>query len=966
MTQHRSPDSERAIDSSGSELEVHDNSGLQLGNRNIQYNIVANGETGLNELLTETAFLPFLVVDRKYLEDQAQQPKRLYVARAPDWSDVVHGADAELRFIERDQTAELLAAVRTELLEPVARGTDRMLHSLVVLGAPGSGKTTLVRRAAAMLALSGACVIADFGVKTGRVTDSEAASYIRALDQLAAQGTPVLMLLDDPFFANSGWVDLLRRLGRPQHRGVAVLVASPDFLYQRFAHWLFEGQVVGRSFVVGRPSVAEREQLALLYDRDQPASLSDDEDLLVVAMEAATGESFGDIIRRIWTTLNGGVPVDPAVDVRHLPWQVVAFAVVCYFHGNDVLCPEVLLHEFLSNVLAERLPSYLSHELQDLVTSDGWRVFSVHTADRGFSDVRLIGSTHALVAREAWRRRPVRGLDVEGGVLDASVRVPESAPQLAELILAQEKNQVVSLASRFSRVWGAAVVAGTMETKSLCSLVRTLQPSRAARLTFRPVMRRCLNAEGSQSWLAAWQLFRLASGPTQLQDRKVLVENRLPWTLTFADLSAGPMESIEVAGRSENLREVIAERLTRALRGELPWTPDPLQVAWLLENRPSAEAVELLEPVYSWLDEHLVADESSARTGLVFKALMRLIEVNGLLDDDESTRLISDVLDWMSTTAQLNRSVLMALLAVASSADERYAERTELILRQLFEVLSTRAERNERSWASFLATLGRLGSLEVAGELVQRAWVVLRERPEGNEWAWNALLIALGRSRELAELAPGMVPEILAWLRQRPESNESAWAALVTLLWRLPVLAEQVDKVVPEVLAWLRERPERNESVWSALISLLGRVPESEDLMASIASEVIAWLWDHPEGNESTWAAMISSLGRVPELATTVVPEALAWLRERPESNESVWSALLSLLGKGAELAEMVPLILPAALVRLRDQPVGYESLWDALLSLLGRAPELAAEAAKVLPDVLVRLRNLSGPTTSE
>ena len=71
----------------------------------------------------------------------------------PDWCDVAHGYDETIKFIERDQTAALEAAV----LEKVVARTGRAgnLPALFVAGAPGSGKTTITRRVAARLVDAG-------------------------------------------------------------------------------------------------------------------------------------------------------------------------------------------------------------------------------------------------------------------------------------------------------------------------------------------------------------------------------------------------------------------------------------------------------------------------------------------------------------------------------------------------------------------------------------------------------------------------------------------------------------------------------------------------------------------------------------------------------------------------------------------------------------------------------------------
>ena len=42
---------------------------------------------------TTDAALPFEIVDRTFLSEQRQAPRRQFVARQPDWADVVHGAE---------------------------------------------------------------------------------------------------------------------------------------------------------------------------------------------------------------------------------------------------------------------------------------------------------------------------------------------------------------------------------------------------------------------------------------------------------------------------------------------------------------------------------------------------------------------------------------------------------------------------------------------------------------------------------------------------------------------------------------------------------------------------------------------------------------------------------------------------------------------------------------------------------
>ncbi|WP_169806470.1 ATP-binding protein, partial [Actinomadura latina] len=776
---------------------------------------------------------PFLIVDRNYLSEQLHKPKVMYVARSPNWADVVHGFDPDLKFIERDQTSELCSTIRTELVDKCKQGADSQLHSLFVLGAPGAGKTTLVRRVAALLVLAGECVVADFGANTERVSPGEVNAYINALDELARQGTPVLALLDDPFFANSGWVELLHALSRPHHRGIAILGASPDFLFDRFASSLFGRRVVGRTVALSKPSAQEKEVLALLHDREPATSSTSDDDLLVVAMEAAAGESFREIINRIWMTLNGGLPVDSTIDRRRLPWPVIAFAIVCYFHRNYVLCPEPLLRELLLDTLIETPPSYLSQELQELVTREGWHIFSAQqTAIEQVDRMRLIGATHARVAREAWNHSPLRGLNVEKAVVDVSVRVPQSTHHLAELILALQSSSTTSerrLANRFAVRWSNALEQGAVETQDVCALVRQLKSSRAARLQFRGTLRKCLNAQDSQSWLAAWQLYHLASASLHPQEREFLLKVNIPWTLKIADLSKGPREAIDIAMRlGGDVRQIVTDRLLESLRGEVEWRLDAEPLAWLINHLPDSKVLPLLDYIYDWLENDLLSEPDVDRTSAacVVDALVSFSEATTELDGSAKERLFGTVFDWLLASPETNARVMQRILELTEHRVGEGDPSTTVVLTHVLNLLLERPESNEGTWAVLLTLLGRLPSLgEEAERIVPLAFDWLREHPETNVGTWGVLLTLLGRLPGLAEEAERIVPLAFEWLLQRPEGNESAWSTLLALLGRLPGLAEEADRIAPLAFEWLRQRPESNESAWSALLTLLGRLP---------------------------------------------------------------------------------------------------------------------------------------------
>lgn len=243
---------------------------------------------------------PFQVVNRQFLEIEAAKPKQPFVARRPRWSDVVHGQNEEIRFLERETTTQVLSMVCDELLGKL--GAGEALPMLFVLGAPGAGKSTLVLRVATRLVQEGLAVVAAPKLNLDSIEEDEVEPFTQALARLEEGTLPVLLVLDDPFFAESGWVDLLRRLGKKSRR-VAVLGASPEYLYKEFG--LASGrQIDCQTFFLDRPREIERKALAQLHGRDPKAFAERDEDFLVLAMEASAGVAFDTIIDRIWITLN--------------------------------------------------------------------------------------------------------------------------------------------------------------------------------------------------------------------------------------------------------------------------------------------------------------------------------------------------------------------------------------------------------------------------------------------------------------------------------------------------------------------------------------------------------------------------------------------------------------------------------------------------------------------------------------
>ncbi len=311
-------------------------------------------------------------MDSTFLEEQRQKPKEPFLARAPEWADVVHGEDDDLKFLERDQLSDLRRELLTQLVERMERGTSG-LHILSVVGPPGEGKSTLVRGVAAQLVEERRVVVADAGANLFAMPTS-VDDYAERLSELADAGRPVLLLLDDPFFDDSEWPGLLQKLAARPGGRIAALTASPEFLYSRYEARL-RGPIHKHRFDVRPPTKQERDRFAQLYGRDPTQWRATEGDFLVMAMEAAAGIPFDSIVDRLWITLNDGKPFPPEGDLSQLPWTVRALLLVSFFHRGYVACPESLLHAALVESGGTGASGSVTTALSQLKNAEGWCVF---------------------------------------------------------------------------------------------------------------------------------------------------------------------------------------------------------------------------------------------------------------------------------------------------------------------------------------------------------------------------------------------------------------------------------------------------------------------------------------------------------------------------------------------------------------------------------------------------------------
>ena len=516
----------------------------------------------------------FKVIGRKFLEDQASKEKESFIARPPEWADVVHGEDANIRFIERDITLDVLEKIKTHIINPINRGAESRLRCLFILGAPGSGKTTLLRRTASILIREGAATVIDPGVNLPELDDNEIEIFIADLSRLKNSKRPVLLLLDDPFFANSGWDTLLKRLTRI-HDNLGVLGTSPNFLFEKFGASVCHKNIFTETITLPPPTLDECNTLARLNNRSIEHLKKSGDDFLVLAMVAATGESFSDIIKRIWTTLNDGHPINDFNSPETLPWLVKSFLIVCFFHRAFQRCPEALLREALVSV-DNKIPPDLDYQLEHLALKEGWRIFSVQKPENKLlrHSGRTFSTTHHLIAQEAWRFRPIRHFDVSNWIIPASIRseLPFRVASLAGYFVDSDDNLDKNFANNLALKWNEKSLLGKphVQTRNLAALATRLMMSGAgeAAVLLKGALKYRAKIPDQESWLALLTLPLLNQST-----KEFLIDIETTKHIEVADFSIAPGRALRFfkAVRGSGGYIAIMDRLSLAFKGQLDW-----------------------------------------------------------------------------------------------------------------------------------------------------------------------------------------------------------------------------------------------------------------------------------------------------------------------------------------------------------------------------------------------------------
>lgn len=629
---------------------------------------------------------PFKLVDRTFLSEQRELEREQFVARQPDWRDVAHGHDETIKFIERDQTAALEAEVLDKVVARIGRAGK--LPTLFVAGAPGDGKTTITRRVAARLVDAGKLLIADTGVGLHE-PPGEADEYVQAVERLQGFGRPVVLLLDDPLYAESPWLGVLRKLNRPGLQ-VGVLAASPQFLLDEHKAQLQRACDLA-TFEMARTSQHERESLATLYGRS--VSSSAEEDFLIVAMEAAAGVAFHEIIERLWLTLADGRDLSAARSLSDLPWQTRAYLFVCFFSRAYEACPEPLLLRLLEMTGGVPGTSDVRTELQRMRHFAGWRIFRI--GQRPWASLEYQGApitaAHTVIARQAWEQRPLPWCDAGGHVIEASVSVPTSIRDISSLGIRLRTLSVThptpdgrdnDFAARLVERWRNAPGVETRLVYDLVTSFMVLGGAELAHPLRETLTRRAI--PDSQGWLAASQLWFLRQhsgkqvGFSPEVDVLALIQS--------ADFSVAPKRASKFVQQFESnelLLGAFVARLLDALDGNLSWKLDGKLFTYLLTLATPEQLSPRISQILTWLETH--PDNNEARAKFL-SFLSKLPEEFSARREDAARQMAK----WLAEnpTDTFVRTQFMAFLLVLKPgeewqqlASEALAAAAELIVR---------------------------------------------------------------------------------------------------------------------------------------------------------------------------------------------------------------------------------------------------------------------------------------------
>ncbi len=789
----------------------------------------------------------FRVVDRVVLSKARGQPKQKFSFGSPEWHHVVHGTDSDIKFVERDQTDSLREKVLEFLIQPLQRGTSD-LPLLFVTGAPGAGKTTLVRRVAARLVESGDAVVADAGLNlAGGPADLE--SYAEDLQELAAEGRPVLLVLDDPLFPGSGWIDLLVLLKQPGFP-VAVIAATPDFLYQQHRSHLTK---LSRTppFVLGRPTFNEKRRFAQMYDRDVATFDQHFDDFLALVTEAESGEQLPQIMPRLWQTLNHGKPFDESTSFRELPWEVRAFWFVCFFHRDYAHCPMATLEAALKLSGGSGATTNVETTLAKLKEQSGWHIFRIHSAvePAGDCQAEFISVAHQKIASAAWDCRPMKWFDKE---VETILKDPTAAfePQsirsvaTAAAIMAKSASTSQSRVAQeiVARLQKAAAESRRLTTRNLCELAAVLMTNRRIDLSSLSQTLRS-RATGKDGWLAALQLWMMSSDDDKR--RSFPSDLDLVGLIATADFSIKPHHALylfKAVGADTALRNAIYKRLFASLEGQVDWRLGPSLLAWLLSDAPPEECAKRFRNVADSVRRH---DYDS----LLRTKYLKLLQALPATFDAERKQAVVETADWLKRhdrNAEVRTHYLKFLEGLPATFDDQRRQ----------SVIDTADWLKRHDDDSFVRAkyLSLLQGLPATFDDQRKQAVIeiaewLKRHDEDSYVRTQYLSFLVGLPAAFDDQRRQMVIETVGWIK-RHDDNSNVRAQYFSLLLGLPAaFDDQRKQAVIETADWLR-RHENDSFVRTQYLSFLQELPATfDEQRIQVAKETSEWLERHSDAN---------------------------------------------------------------------------------------------------------------------
>jgi hypothetical protein len=774
---------------------------------------------------------PFQLVDRTFLSEQRELERRQFVARQPDWCDVAHGYDEVIKFIERDQTHDLEGAAIEKVVAQIGR-TGR-LPALFVAGAPGDGKTTIVRRVAARLVDTGKVLIADTGVGL-REPPGEPDEYVEAIERLQGFERPVLLLLDDPLYADSPWITLLKKLNRPGLR-IGVLAASPQFLLDEHKQQLRMCDL--SIFEMARTSQIERESLAAIYGRQ--VSSESEEDFLIAAMQAATGVPFSEVIDRLWLTLADGRDLSSARSLSDLPWQSRAYLFVCFFSRSYAACPERLLLKLLEMTGGVPGATDASTEMQRMRHFGGWHIFRISHRPKISWRQRvtgraksiwnhrepLVGAAHAVIAREAWKQRPLPWCDIAELIIEASTTVPEAIGEIANLAVRSHsasfavpekfKREHSDFLTRLIKRWRDD---RELETKPLCSLVFMLSVlgSRSVNSFREELVRRSVpDAEGWLAMMRLWFLGVKTGGP-------LLPEAKVISVIQTADFSIDARNAshfgqlIEQDGR---LWDAFIDRLLDALDEKLEWKLDGHLLTYLLAVAAPEQLSSRIDKFLSWFATQL--DEVNARAQFMTFLLRLPSEFSDL-----RASFARQIARWLEEHPD-DHHVRTKYIGFLGRLPAEHSE----LQSELFSLL-VRAARQTAKW--------------------------LEEHPDHHDVRMSYLSF-LGLPTKHSELQyeffglrASAARETAKWLEEHPDDRNVRTKYLSFLGLPIKHLELQSEflglraSAARKTAKWIEEHPD-DHHVRTTYLSFLGRLSaEYSNMRVNAARQAVEWVAKHP------------------------------------------------------------------------------------------------------------------------